>query len=74
VATAKAAELEDFEAGDSHTNTDKDDVYSDEDANSIVEKFVSLPLDTLNPDGVLNAVTALMSDASSHRNKRARVN
>jgi DNA mismatch repair protein MSH2 len=78
VASAKAAELENFETGGVHTSGvaasggAEDDIYSEETANVFVEKFVELPLDTLGPADVVKYVRSLVSDIDANRGKRQR--
>jgi len=69
IATAKAAELEEFEAGDT-AGRDGADIYSEAEASEFVEKFVSLPLDAQSPAGVLSSVSSLVSDLQHTKRQR----
>jgi len=65
MATAKAIELEDFEAGSSLTSTDPKP--GDLDANKLVQKFIELPLENSSPPDVLKKVQSLVSEAKRQR-------
>jgi len=72
IATAKAAELEDFETvnlqlSNQNQNDGASREYSEEIANIFVKKFVALPLDKYKPAEVKKAVQDLVQDLTTKK-------